>query len=69
MNKVGNRQIKTPQKREIATARCVPKFRKAKPGEGEKSATRYKALVDRIAKLNLPPFDAVTTIRADRDKE
>lgn len=49
--------------------RRIPKFRKPKPGEIERSIKNYNELVEYIRKLDIPPGDAAKTVREMREKD
>ena len=67
MNKLTDRQSQALPKKANAKPRRVPKFRKAKPGEGERAAARFRAIVEELAKFDpLTPCNAVDLVRYER---
>jgi len=58
-----------PMPAKARVARCTPKFRKAAKGEAERSVANYHAILARLEKYDLPPFDAVELMRETRQKE
>ena len=46
----------------------TPKFRKAKPGEAQRSVENYHAILAKLAKYEMPAFDAVEMKRKDYEE-